>query len=121
MSFTIIFYYPVDPAGISSLSLKINPCMSKTRLQCLQTAHYNEDKFLLHYTWITLLIVKLIHDMRLRSSTSILSCILRNKIGCLEFSLQEKSLIYQLQTVMSWITVALTDNGELGFGSGESA
>lgn len=95
--------------------------MSKTRLQCLQTAHYNEDKFLLHFTWITLLIVKLIHDITLRSSTSILSCILRSKIGCLEISQQERSLIYQLQTVMSWITVALTDNGELGFGSGESA
>ena len=30
-------------------------------------------------------------------------------------------MIYQLLTVMYWITVALTDNGELGFDSGENA
>ena len=36
-------------------------------------------------------------------------------------SKKERSLIYQLLTVMYWITVALTDNGELGFDSGESA
>ena len=30
-------------------------------------------------------------------------------------------LTYQLSTVGSWPTVALTGNGELGFGSGEGA
>ena len=30
-------------------------------------------------------------------------------------------LIYQLWTVVYWTTVALTDNGELGFDSGENA
>ena len=29
-------------------------------------------------------------------------------------------LIYQLLTVVYWTTVALTDNGELGFDSGEN-
>ena len=32
-----------------------------------------------------------------------------------------KCLTYQLQTVSYWVTVALTGNGELGFGSGEGA
>jgi hypothetical protein len=43
-------------------------------------------------------------------------------IGCLDFvSIENGSLIYQLLTVVYWTTVALTDNGELGFGSGENA
>ena len=36
-------------------------------------------------------------------------------------SIEDESLIYQLWTVVYWTTVALTDNGELGFGSGENA
>lgn len=36
-------------------------------------------------------------------------------------SIEDESLIYQLRTVVYWTTVALTDNGELGFGSGENA
>ena len=32
-----------------------------------------------------------------------------------------KFLPYQLQTVVSWTTVALTGDGELGFDSGEGA
>ena len=32
-----------------------------------------------------------------------------------------KFLTYQLPTVGYWLTVALTGNGELGFGSGEGA
>ena len=46
---------------------------------------------------------------------------LRNIIWCLELSEVGRFLIYQLQTVMYWITVAFTDNGEWGFDSGESA
>ena len=43
-------------------------------------------------------------------------------IGCLDLeSIENGSLIYQLWTVVYWTTVALTDNGELGFGSGENA
>ena len=43
-------------------------------------------------------------------------------IGCLDLaSIENESLIYQLWTVVYWTTVALTDNGELGFGSGENA
>ena len=42
--------------------------------------------------------------------------------GCLDLeSIENGSLIYQLWTVVYWTTVALTDNGELGFGSGENA
>ena len=32
-----------------------------------------------------------------------------------------KFLTYQLPTVRSWLTVAMTGNGELGFDSGEGA
>ena len=32
-----------------------------------------------------------------------------------------EALPYQLSTVVSWTTVALTGNGESGFGSGEGA
>lgn len=43
-------------------------------------------------------------------------------IGCVDiWSIEDESLIYQLWTVVYWTTVALTDNGELGFGSGENA
>ena len=34
---------------------------------------------------------------------------------------EEGPLIHQLQTVVYWTTVALTDNGEFEFNSGESA
>ena len=71
---------------------------------------------------ITLLIVRLIREIKLMFAPIIPKLWTWMFIGWLDLvSIENGSLIYQLRTVMYWITVALTDNGELGFGSGESA
>ena len=46
-----------------------------------------------------------------------------NRMNCMASAGDEsfKFLTYQLPTVRSWLTVAMTGNGELGFDSGEGA
>ena len=70
-----------------------------------------------------MLIVWLIREIDLRIAPITLSApnlIVRWTLRhCLSF--ENGSLIYQLLTVVFWTTVALTDNGELGFDSGENA
>ena len=71
---------------------------------------------------ITLLIVRLIREMNLMVAPIILMLITWKFFGWLgPVPIENGSLIYQLLTVVYWTTVALTDNGELGFGSGENA
>ena len=71
---------------------------------------------------ITLLIVRLIREMNLMVAPIIFMLITWKFIGWLGLvPIENGSLIYQLLTVVYWTTVALTDNGELGFGSGENA
>ena len=71
---------------------------------------------------ITLLIVRLIREIKLRLAPIIPKLETWLFIGWLDLvSIENGSLIYQLLTVVYWTTVALTDNGELGFGSGENA
>ena len=71
---------------------------------------------------ITLLIVRLIREIKLLFAPIIPKLITWMFIGWLDHvSIENGSLIYQLLTVVYWTTVALTDNGELGFGSGENA
>ena len=71
---------------------------------------------------ITLLIVRLIREINLLIAPIIPKLITWMFIGWLDLvSIENGSLIYQLLTVVYWTTVALTDNGELGFGSGENA
>ena len=71
---------------------------------------------------ITLLIVRLIREIKLLFAPIIPKLITWMFIGWLDLvSIENGSLIYQLLTVVYWTTVALTDNGELGFGSGENA
>ena len=71
---------------------------------------------------ITLLIVRLIREINLLIAPIIPKLITWMFIGWLDLvSIENGSLIYQLLTVVYWTTVALTDNGELGFDSGESA
>ena len=71
---------------------------------------------------ITLLIVRLIREINLLIAPIIPKLITWMFIGWLDLvSIENGSLIYQLWTVVYWTTVALTDNGELGFGSGENA
>ena len=71
---------------------------------------------------ITLLIVRLIREIKLMFAPIIPKLWTWMFIGWYGFMPCENgSLIYQLLTVVYWTTVALTDNGELGFGSGENA
>lgn len=71
---------------------------------------------------ITLLIVRLIREIKLRLAPIIPKLWTWLFIGWLDLvSIENGSLIYQLLTVVYWTTVAMTDNGELGFGSGENA
>ena len=71
---------------------------------------------------ITLLIVRLIREVKLMFAPIIPKLWTWMFIGWYGFMPCENgSLIYQLLTVVYWTTVALTDNGELGFGSGENA
>ena len=71
---------------------------------------------------ITLLIVRLIREIKLLFAPIIPKLITWMFIGWLDLvSIENGSLIYQVLTVVYWTTVPLTDNGELGFGSGENA
>ena len=62
--------YLVDPASSHMLVSKIKPCMSKYKLQHSETANgsLNQLWFLRSYypTWITVVILELIHDTQLR-------------------------------------------------------
>ncbi len=63
--------YLVDPASSHMLVSKIKPCMSKYRLYKSETANgsLNQLWFLrsCHVTWITVVILELIHAAELRS------------------------------------------------------
>ena len=62
--------YLVDPASSHMLVSKIKPCMSKYKLLHSETANGSLDQlwFLRSYnpTWITVVILELIHESRLR-------------------------------------------------------
>ena len=130
--------YLVDPASSHMLVSKIKPCMSKYKLLYGETAD-GSLKQLLFPWWFPCY-------MDNRSNSRANTCrkalfwvgFIRSKpnallgapwwiiVTCLIAWLQAgdisyKFLPYQLLTVRYWPTVALTGNGELGFGSGEGA
>ena len=87
-------------------------------------------------TWITVVILELIHAYQPNSSEGL--CLLGTEptqalpdplvINDKEMNCTAsagdgsfKFLTYQLSTVGYWLTVAMTGNGELGFDSGEGA
>ena len=86
-------------------------------------------------TWITVVILELIHASR-RLSRGALHLLDLNQLGATRFVVIHdnsadrmsqdggesiKFLPYQLSMVVYWTTMALTGDGELGFGSGEGA
>ena len=87
-------------------------------------------------TWITVVILELIHAHKLNFSEGL--CLLDTEptqalpdllvtndktMNCTASAgdVSFKFLTYQLSTVGYWLTVAMTGNGELGFDSGEGA
>lgn len=66
------YSYLVDPASSHMLVSKIKPCMSKYKLLHSETANgsLNQSGFLRSYfpTWITVVILELIHARKLRPS-----------------------------------------------------
>ena len=134
--------YLVDPASSHMLVSKIKPCMSKYILLHSETANgsLNQLWFLRSYnpTWITVVILELIHDPKLRPfgkervyqiKTSRVArpvtlvmldnfvLIARPRAGDVSF----KCLPYQLSMVRDMPTMVVTGNGESGFDSGEGA
>ena len=121
---------------------KIKPCMSKYKLLHSETANGSLDQliFIRSYnpTWITVVILELIHANQLRPSGK--SAFIRSKpIGGLPPStlvnlnnfvliawpragdVSFKCLPYQLSKVCDMLTLVVTGNGESGFDSGEGA
>ena len=120
---------------------KIKPCMSKYKLLHSETANGSLDQlwFLRSYnpTWITVVILELIHAFKLRPSGK--SAFIRPKPivprGVLLVTLNNFTLIawpcagdvsfkcmpYQLSKVGDLPTLIITGNGESGFDSGEGA
>ena len=134
--------YLVDPASSHMLVSKIKPCMSKYTSLHGETANgsLNQLWFLRSYypTWITVVILELIHATQLRpsgksafvstrpirSSWPVLMVTLnhfvliaRPRAGDVSF----KCLPYQLSMVRAMPTMVVTGNGESGFDSGEGA
>ena len=136
--------YLVDPASSHMLVSKIKPCMSKYKPLQGETANgsLNQLWFLRSYnpTWITVVILELIHATKLRplrgrallldqnqcralraGSTLVtldnFVLIARPRAGDVSF----KCLPYQLSMVRDMPTMVLTGNGESGFDSGEGA
>ena len=133
--------YLVDPASSHMLVSKIKPCMSKYKLLHSETANGSLDQliFIRSYnpTWITVVILELIHARKLRPSGK--SAFIRSKpIACKGVPLVTldnfgliagpcasdvsfKCLPYQLSMVDAMPTMVVTGNGESGFDSGEGA
>ena len=133
--------YLVDPASSHMLVSKTKPCMSKYKPLHGETANgsLNQLWFLRSYnpTWITVVILELIHASKLRPSGK--SAFIRPKpIGGNPVSLVTldnfeliaracpgdvsfKCLPYQLSMVRAMPTMVVTGNGESGFDSGEGA
>jgi len=120
---------------------KIKPCMSKYKLLPSETANgsLNQLWFLRSYnpTWITVVILELIHARKLRPSGK--SAFIRSKpiarkgvplvtldnFGLIAWpcagDVSFKCLPYQLSKVAAMTTLVVTGNGESGFDSGEGA
>ena len=133
--------YLVDPASSHMLVSKIKPCMSKYKLVPSETADgsLNQLWFLGTElpTWITVVILELIHANKRRPSGR--RAFIRNKanaglpapLGELWITLliarsstgdgSFKCLPYQLSMVRYAPTMVVTGNGESGFDSGEGA
>jgi hypothetical protein len=134
--------YLVDPASSHMLVSKIKPCMSKYKLLHSETANGSLDQliFIRSYnpTWITVVILELIHGNQLRPSGK--SAFIRSKpiggsppsilVNLNNFVLiawpragdvSFKCLPYQLSKVCDMLTLVVTGNGESGFDSGEGA
>ena len=119
---------------------KIKPCMSQYESLHGETANGSLKEFqfiwLLTPTWIPAVILELIHahridfeeDLRflaLKPDSSLTSTLVNHKKIVDRMASADgipyRILTYQLPTVMSWITVAMTGNGGLGFDFGEGA
>ena len=120
---------------------KIKPCMSKYIPQHGETANgsLNHILFLRSYnpTWITVVILELIHAFKLRPSGK--SAFIRPKPIVLRGAqlvtlnnfvliawpragdVSFKCMPYQLSNVSDLLTLIVTGNGESGFDSGEGA
>ena len=117
---------------------KIKPCKSKYKHLYSETANGSLKQLWFiwcpSFTWITVVILELIHASKADSRRSVfisfqpssfLLCMLNhsnNRIArsCTGDS-SYKFLLYQLSTVVYWTTVAVTDNGVLGYDTGERA
>jgi hypothetical protein len=128
----------VDPASSHMLVWKIKPCMSQYKYLYSKTANGSVKQ--LQFLWQLVRTLDTYGNSRANTCSKALLCgrvarirsvpnpgspvlkwfMVRRRIikfgdASLEF------LTYQLPTVGSWPTVALTGNGELGFDSGEGA
>ena len=135
--------YLVDPASSHMLVSKTKPCMSKYKPLHGETANgsLNQLWFLRSYhpTWITVVILELIHAKKLRPSRgrallldqnqTVLAAVqpmvtldnLSRSHGLRAGDVSFKCLPYQLSTVGDMPTVVITGSGESGFDSGEGA
>ena len=117
---------------------KIKPCMSQYKFTYCKTANGSLKQLLFtwqsFFTWITIVILELIHASRHDSRRVVLIRYWTNpclhgfelthsnqRIACFGGDVSSEFLTYQLPTVGYWPTVAMTGNGELGFDSGEGA
>ena len=119
---------------------KIKPCMSKNKPLNGESANgsLNQLLFIWWYlaTWITVVIIELIHASSpdslfvegvhlLDSKPSLIQMVshnnFANRMAFCAVDASFKFLPYQLSMVGSWPTMAITGNGELGFDSGEGA
>jgi hypothetical protein len=135
--------YLVDPASSHMLVSKIKPCMSKHKLLNSEAANgsLGHPLFLGSYnpTWITVVILELIHASKLRpfgERARLLDqnqSVLRGSVRLVTLDNFEriaracpgdvsfKCVPYQLSMVRDMPTMVVTGNGESGFDSGEGA
>ena len=133
--------YLVDPASSHMLVSKIKPCMSKYKLLHSETANGSLDQlwFLRSYnpTWITVVILELIHESTLRLSGKsvfittkpiglrVVQLVTLNNFVLIAWpragDVSFKCLPYQVSMLVDLTIMLVTGNGESGFDSGEGA